>query len=316
MAIHKNLIPVDQHHESGFFKVQASSERHCDSFKCKCNNFKGDYPNIVQALHREDWECMFRDADLETCLYRLYNTINRITEKFVPKASTRPKSFPVWFTHKLRSVVSSKKAAHAQWKCSGSLGDYIEFKRLRAACIRLSRTSYRDYVANVEANSARDPKYFWPFVNKLKSSNRLPSSLFLCDSTATCDSEITTLFANHFSSVYSHPALVDLAESDCDIVLDTITVTASDDNSMIYILDDSVKSGPDLVPPYLSKRCPQLVEPLLALFNRSLSECTFPNAWKTAYLYPIHKKGNKQDVENYRPTSILSCFSKLLDSCF
>ena len=171
----------------------------------------------------------------------------------------RPKSFPVWFTHELRLLVSSKKAAHAQWKCSGSLGDYIEFKKLRAACIRLSRTSYRDYVANVEANSARNPKYFWSFVNKLKSSNRLPSSLFLRDSIATCDSEITTLFANHFSSAYSNPALVDLAESDCDIVLDIITVTASDVNSVIHSLDDSVKSDPDLVPPYLLKRCPQLV---------------------------------------------------------
>ena len=66
MAIHENLISVDQHHESGFFKVQASSEPHCDSFKCKYNYFKGDYPNIVQALQREDWECMFRDVDLET----------------------------------------------------------------------------------------------------------------------------------------------------------------------------------------------------------------------------------------------------------
>ena len=115
---------------------------------------------------------MFSDADLETCLYRFYNTINRITEKFVPKVSTRPKSFPVWFTHELRSLVSSKKAAHAQWKCSGSLGDQIEFKRLRAACIRLSRTSYRDYVADVEANSARNPKYWVNATAKLRRQTK------------------------------------------------------------------------------------------------------------------------------------------------
>ena len=138
--------------------------------------------------------------------------------------------------------------------------------------------------------------------------------MFLRDSIATCDSDITTLFANHFSFSYSNPALVNLAESDCDIVLDNLTVTASDVNSVIHSLDDSVKSGPDLVPPYLLKHCPQLVEPLLVLFNRSLSELSFPIAWKTAYIYPIHKKGNKQDIENYRPISILSCFSKLLDS--
>ena len=40
---------------------------------------------------------------------------------------------------------------------------------------------------------------------------------------------------------------------------------------------------------------------------------TFPNRWKTAYLYPISKKRDKQNVENYT-ISILRCLSKIFDS--
>ena len=116
MAINENLIPVDQHHESGFFKIHVSSDRHNVNFKSKYNYVKGDYPNIVQALQSEDWERMFSDVDIETCLNRFYNTLNIIIEKFVPKATMRPQSFPAWFTHELRSLICNKKAAHAQWK--------------------------------------------------------------------------------------------------------------------------------------------------------------------------------------------------------
>ena len=39
----------------------------------------------------------------------------------------------------------------------------------------------------------------------------------------------------------------------------------------------------------------------------------FPTAWKHAYVLPIHKSGDRHDVMNYKPISILSTFSKLFD---
>ena len=53
-----------------------------------------------------------------------------------------------------------------------------------------------------------------------------------------------------------------------------------------------------------------LSKPLLHIFRLSLEEGIFPDVLKTAKVTPIFKTGDKNDFGNYRPISVLSCFSK------
>ena len=53
--------------------------------------------------------------------------------------------------------------------------------------------------------------------------------------------------------------------------------------------------------------------PLSCIFNLSLCEGVFPDKLKVAKVYPVFKKGNKSDMNNYRPISVLSVFSKILE---
>ena len=57
-----------------------------------------------------------------------------------------------------------------------------------------------------------------------------------------------------------------------------------------------------------------LTVPLTRIINTSILTGTFPEAGKLAEVVPIHKKGAKTNVENYRPVSLLSVASKLLES--
>ena len=50
-----------------------------------------------------------------------------------------------------------------------------------------------------------------------------------------------------------------------------------------------------------------------ALFNKSLSDGIFPSVWKQANVCPFFKKGSKSDKTNYRPISLLSNMSKILE---
>lgn len=51
----------------------------------------------------------------------------------------------------------------------------------------------------------------------------------------------------------------------------------------------------------------------MIIFQSSISQSTFPRAWKQAKIVPIHKGGITTNVENYRPISLTSTCSKLLE---
>ena len=57
----------------------------------------------------------------------------------------------------------------------------------------------------------------------------------------------------------------------------------------------------------------ELCEPFQYLFNLSFEKGIFPNDLKIAKVTPIFKAGNNADLSNYRPTSVLPCFSKILE---
>lgn len=59
---------------------------------------------------------------------------------------------------------------------------------------------------------------------------------------------------------------------------------------------------------------PSTVKPLQVLFRKSLDTGELPEAWKTANVTPIFKKGTKGDPANYRPVSLTSVPCKLLES--
>ena len=53
--------------------------------------------------------------------------------------------------------------------------------------------------------------------------------------------------------------------------------------------------------------------PLSTLINLSFNTGIFPRSLKLARVMPIFKKGDQQDYNNYRPISVLSNISKLIE---
>ena len=57
----------------------------------------------------------------------------------------------------------------------------------------------------------------------------------------------------------------------------------------------------------------QLAKPLCHIFNLSFNQGIVPLQMKIAKIIPIHKGGDRSSMDNYRPISLLSCFSKILE---
>ena len=85
-------------------------------------------------------------------------------------------------------------------------------------------------------------------------------------------------------------------------------------SDLILSLDPTKSTGPDGIPVKILKGTIDAIVPgLTRLFNLSLSTGTFPNLWKLARIVPVPKSGDSPGPTNYRPISILSSISKLLE---
>ena len=55
------------------------------------------------------------------------------------------------------------------------------------------------------------------------------------------------------------------------------------------------------------------LKPLSMICNNCIDTGTFPDIWKWSNIIPVHKKGDKQLVHNYRPVSFLPIFRKVFE---
>jgi hypothetical protein len=95
---------------------------------------------------------------------------------------------------------------------------------------------------------------------------------------------------------------------------DTPTTSISEVIDLITALDSKKSSGSDEIPVTVIKESAhELAVPLVIIFNKILRTGIFPEKWKITNITPIYKSGNKHNIKNYRPISLLPLFSKLME---
>ena len=170
----------------------------------------------------------------------------------------------------------------------------------------------------------------WKIINKIldKRSNYSPPLLIIHEGQRVeKPAEIAEAFNRHFTSI--GPKLDKNVETkDCDdppkyLPSERLPVETSFEvqrvdpkiiENEINKLKCSKAAGHDKIPVKLVKDAADILsKPLAAIFNSSLESGVFPNIWKIARVTSVFKTGLTTDLNNYRPISILSVFSKLIE---
>ena len=82
----------------------------------------------------------------------------------------------------------------------------------------------------------------------------------------------------------------------------------------IHSLNMNKSIGHDSIPAFPLKIAATITAPYLqCFFDFSFGRGVFPENGTLTEIIPKYKKGNKDDPNNYRPISILTCFSKILE---
>ena len=95
------------------------------------------------------------------------------------------------------------------------------------------------------------------------------------------------------------------------------TVSNNEVFNTIMSLSNSQSIGSDgLHPDIIESNALLISSQLTYIFNLSFTQGIFPKLLKTAIITALHKSGSRTDPSNYRPISILTTFSKILEKLF
>ena len=325
-----DLLKTDDHHVSSLVYVNTSLSTSASLIPFK--DFKNaDYDKINNVLENVVWNDLLDTNDLDLSVNRFCQVINDVITDHVPIKRVKPRSYPLWYDSEIRKLINSKLEAHSIYKASllksnldplcpikqnQALMDYIHFKKLRAQVIRMSRVKYKEYLVSIESDIRLNSKRFWSYLKNMKKHPEIPLNMNYNSLSSTDDIIISDFFADYFHSNFAvnNNSLDQYSgASRRSLIFSSITDAQLDEAFTKLKITSS--SGPDGIPSYFINKCWHILkEPLLKIFNLSLNVGAFPQAWKLSYILPIHKKGSRNEVTNYRPISILNHFAKLLDS--
>ena len=130
-------------------------------------------------------------------------------------------------------------------------------------------------------------------------------------STTSHRQEILERITEFYSTLYDDS--IEQATNDSTVKIDVPEVLPAEVQQAIRNLKNGKTAGQDGISVEILKACgDETYNVLTDLFTRCLKQRNIPTSWKDAKVTILHKKGDQEDLKNYRPISLLSIIYKLL----
>lgn len=285
------------------------------------NFHKGDFERMNNFLANVDWNATLDSGDANLAASTMCGIIFYAIDQFVPKKLRCKPAKPAWSNSDLKHLKKVKRAAlrkHSKYHTDSTKANYVrannEYRDLNASL-------YNAHQSHLQSRLKANPKEFWRYVNEQRKETGLPSNMTDGVTDANSVADIANMFRTQFSSVFSDEVLdaQEIAAATSNVPRTSVFGSPFTIHSDMVIsagkqMKTSTGSGPDGIPSLVLKRClDTLSEPLAKVFNLSMTSGVFPECWKDSFVFPVHKKGCKQTVANYRGIAALSAISKLFE---
>lgn len=250
-------------------------------------------------------------ADANTMWDTWLNTFTQLLDKHAPLRVYVPKKRPTvpWMNSELLSLIGKRNRLHRVYIKQRTQDAYDRFKAARAAasyCNRRLKSRYFQDRCQASTNS----RSLWRVINTV-TGRRRPRQTPACT-----PEEISNTFAQIVTDLDRPPVL---STPDHNLPFDHRLcqfkeVDEATVEKLLRTVDETKATGSDDVPGILLKSCSDLLAPsLTSVFNKSLTSGVFPDRMKLAHVCPLFKGGDSTIPTNYRPVSLLSVVSKLLE---
>ena len=306
-------------------------KKNCITFQTK--KMQKDSMHKIRSDLDCNWELLNATNNVNQC-YDIFNeqlnsVINKYVEEKTVKISYKKIIKEPWLT---KGIIESNKkqlCLYNQWLLNKKATDHDRYKQYRDTLRKIKRHHKIDFYNRQCERYKQNSKKLWSTINELcgKSNDKSTSiSYITIDGIKQYDSKkISNEFANFFASIGERYAtntpksnrnvteyLSKISQNPKSIFLSPCT--EYEVKQLINSLENKKSSGHDGISNITLKDLRDvLARPLCIIFNHSLINGSFPDIMKQADVIPLHKCGNIHIIDNYRPISLLTTISKILE---
>ena len=203
---------------------------------------------------------------------------------------------------------------------------HLKYKKHRNLLTHLqdkAKINYYRHSFNVNKNDSTNT---WKLINEIinqKNTSKFPSNIRHYNTSILCQKSICDILNKHFVNVgpnlaNSIPSYAN-SSSDylCNRISNSIFLDDTDPEEISKIISSlNIKKavGPDGISSKILHILKSVISPVLSnIINKSMQLGIFPDKLKIAKIIPLHKGGKIDEINNYRPISILFSLSKIFE---
>ena len=331
---HCNILPIQNglsDHDAQYLLVK--------NLHINIDQTSGKYKRIVTAdkigyfqklLMEETWETIYQEKDVN-------NTFNTFLRLYLNMYEA---SFPIvyckkythndnaWITSGIRTSCKTKRNLYLSTRSCNDPKVIWHYKNYCNILRRTIREAKRRYFNEIIVNSENKTKTSWKIIKKLANKNhhnRQALPPIKIDGIQKSPKQVAQDINNYFINIPKNLNIQAPRNNNCIALLrkyypdvypplQIVPVTEGEIRSTINSMKPKNSSGYDGISIKILKLCGrQISKPLAFIIEKSIQTGVFPERLKYANITPIYKSGDRSDVANYRPISLLPAFSKIFE---
>ena len=295
------------------------SEKFCESLHNAVSSF---FSNKF-AINSENFNYVFSEF-----VKIITNAINEHAPlKKLSRAQQRLKMKP-WITHGILKSIKRKQKLYSTHYVKGNEIQKQFYKKYSNVLTKLKFAAKKLFYHNKFESSKNDAYKTWNTIKSLISTRKVesptPNKLKLKNTFTANHATMAEEFNKYFSEIGKSLAdkinnvnkndYINYLPERLSSSLFLNPTTPNEVFKVICSLKDTKSCGYDNISSFFLRISANvLATPLSYLYNCSFQLGIFPDSLKIAKVLPIYKSGEKSEIGNYRPISILSTISKLLE---
>lgn len=299
----KGVKPTNKHddekpEEADIIKYNISSLDHQSVKELYQKRLDEKLPQVPFNTPEEHYQC------LKKC-------IHEAAYEALGEWKAKEKVLPYWWDDEIEGEIELKRKAYKQYLSSKTHPDKISYKeaqaKVRKMIIQKKNKSWEMNCSRINTYlGGRKSSESWKLLKSLRQDTKkeLISPINLKD----WDKYFNQLLTENRKEFLDQQK----QSSSIQLIASPIRIKPAEVKNICLGLKNGKSAGPGNIPPELIKYGTQkLFEHLTQIFQKCINGMKTPEEWKTSYMTTIHKKGRKDQCDNYRGIAVSNTLARI-----